>query len=379
MRTAKEVLSALQVVKPTPKQKEHAKTLADIFVMIKELAPKVVDVERKENEFYFGREYSYKTWNSERYVSIDGITMKGELWTIKTLSGSYTVSLPIDNPLYYAFCNLFTQFVSAQTKPESITPDRIFVFSKEPTTEVKKAMKFIVFDRLQDSMNNVHVKVKDGYVEIMGTNGTKLYRSGFLYYDESEKDITFLLPIESLKAANIKDSLTIGLYFDRDTITKGVVNGVSFDHCQASPLQYDNVIPEYYDFVQFNKKELIQVIKSVLPTANKVTHAINFYFNGAIQVSAEDLYFSYENDVRIPYSKKTCKDFKIAFNGKLLLDCLNSIDGNLVRLYSNGENNKPIVIDNKALLMPVVFIDRVEKTADEIAKELHELRNVETI
>ena len=131
-------------------------------------------------------------------------------------------------------------------------------------------------------------------------------------------------------------------------------NRITASRLSLQPIQYSKVIPEYSDFVQFDRKELIQVIKSVIPYANKWTNQINFYFNGCIEVGAEDLYYSHENKVRMEYSKKTCKDFRIAFNGRLLLDCLNSVDEKLVRLYSNGENNKCVMINSQALLMPVV-------------------------
>ncbi len=361
MKTAKDILQALQVSKPTKEQKEHAKTLGEIYAMIGELLPAVSEVQIKGQKFFFGRRYDQKNYKSEPWIVCDGLEMIGEKWTIKTASGSYSVSLPVGNAFYNAFCKLLSAHVPQPDQVKTVEPDRTLIFEKELTSEVKKAMKFIKYDNLGAQKNNVHVTVKNGRCEIMGTDGSKLYRSGFLYLDEQAKDITFLLPIGALQVAKIKDSLTIGLYFERHKITgrtkitKGVINGISFEHCENEPLNYDQVIPTYYDFVQFDKKELIQVIKSVLPCANKITHQIRIHFNGAIFVSAEDLDFSSENNVTIQYSKKTVKDFEIGFNGKLLLDCLNSIDGNLIRLYSNGDPSKAVVIDNKALLMPVML------------------------
>lgn len=354
--TMKDVLSAMNESKVSKSQKDHAKTLADVYNMLAELSGHVTEVTIKEQDFNFGRENSYR-WTSlgtEVTTLTEGIKTRGEKWTIKTQTGSYCVSLPIGNSLYQAFCNLFPQFIQQEKQVvESVTPDRVLTFNEEVTSEIKKAMPFITYDELRPNMSAVHVVIKSGRCEIMGTNGHKLYRSFHIPIDES--DITLMLPINALKAAKVKDSLTVGLFYKDGQAIKGMVNGIEFKYPQADPLDYNDVIPTYQDYVEFNRKDLIQTIKAALPSANRVTHQIRMMFNGCIQVSAEDLDFSSENCVRIGYLEKTVKDFEIGVNGRLLLDCLNSVDGFTARIYSAGDNRRCILVDNKALLMPVML------------------------
>lgn len=351
---ANEILKALQCGKPNKQQKEHAAKLAAIYTLIRSISQDVVSVEIESKPFDFGHRVDLgRNYNSD-LTHYEGTILPGELWTVKTKTGTYKNSIPTGNDFYFAFCDLLQGF-APKVERAAIVADQVLQLDEVQTLAVKTAAKFIKFDKFADARNCVHITISGGKFEVMGTDGYKLFRSVSSPLQTNLQDQVILLPLEVVKSAKGK-TLQFDLIKNQvGEIKAGYLNGVKFEVPDYKPLPYNNVIPEYSEYVEVFRKDLLQAVKSVLPTANKTTKVIKFHFNGAVMLTAEDLDYSSESGVKVGYLEKTTPDFEIGMNGKFLLEALSVIDTDTVKIYSAGENNRCVMLNKEALLMPVML------------------------
>lgn len=128
---------------------------------------------------------------------------------------------------------------------------------------------------------------------------------------------------------------------------------------------YDAVIPaENPNKMVIDRILLLNTIRRVAIFANQSTHQIRFKLSGKeLVLSAEDIDFSNEAKERL-----TCTyegdDMEIGFNSKFMLEMLNNIDTDEIRLEMSAPNRAGILIpvDNKnkdedilMLVMPVML------------------------
>lgn len=138
-------------------------------------------------------------------------------------------------------------------------------------------------------------------------------------------------------------------------LESGKMNGLNFEVCNERFPEFKKVWPDYDKFIECDRKELINAIKLQLPFCNKTTHQIKLYFNGCIAVNAEDLDFASESNLKMPYLTKTTPDFEIGFNGKFLIESLSILEGQKVKIYSEGKKDKAVILNDKILVMPVML------------------------
>jgi DNA polymerase-3 subunit beta len=128
---------------------------------------------------------------------------------------------------------------------------------------------------------------------------------------------------------------------------------------------YDAVIPtENPNKLTIDRNALLTTIRRVAIFANQSTHQVRFKLSGKeLVLSSEDLDFSKESKDRL-----TCDyegdDLEIGFNSKFLIEMLNNIDTDEVRLEMSAPNRAGILLpvnqDNKnedilMLVMPVML------------------------
>jgi DNA polymerase-3 subunit beta len=128
---------------------------------------------------------------------------------------------------------------------------------------------------------------------------------------------------------------------------------------------YDAVIPtDNPNKLTIDRNALLTTIRRVAIFANQSTHQIRFKLSGKeLVLSSEDLDFSKESKDRL-----TCDyegdDLEIGFNSKFLIEMLNNIDTDEVRLEMSAPNRAGILIpvnpENKdedilMLVMPVML------------------------
>ena len=128
---------------------------------------------------------------------------------------------------------------------------------------------------------------------------------------------------------------------------------------------YDAVIPtDNPNKLTIDRNALLTTIRRVAIFANQSTHQVRFKLSGKeLVLSSEDLDFSKESKDRL-----TCDyegdDLEIGFNSKFLIEMLNNIDTDEVRLEMSAPNRAGILLpvnpENKAedilmLVMPVML------------------------
>jgi DNA polymerase-3 subunit beta len=128
---------------------------------------------------------------------------------------------------------------------------------------------------------------------------------------------------------------------------------------------YDAVIPkENPNKLTIDRHALLTTIRRVSIFANQSTHQIRFKVSGQeLLLSAEDIDFSNEARERLSCSYEG-EDLEIGFNSKFLLEMLNNIETNEVRLEMSAPNRAgiltPVNSENKEedilmLVMPVML------------------------
>jgi DNA polymerase-3 subunit beta len=128
---------------------------------------------------------------------------------------------------------------------------------------------------------------------------------------------------------------------------------------------YDAVIPkENPNHLTIDRHALLTSIRRVSIFANQSTHQIRFRVSGQeLVLSAEDIDFSNEAKERLSCSYEG-EDMEIGFNSKFLLEMLNNIDTDEIKLEMSAPNRAGILLpvnqgnkdeDILMLVMPVML------------------------
>jgi DNA polymerase III subunit beta len=128
---------------------------------------------------------------------------------------------------------------------------------------------------------------------------------------------------------------------------------------------YDAVIPtDNPNKLTIDRNALLNTIRRVSIFANQSTHQVRFKLTGKeLLLSAEDIDFSKESKERLTCSYEG-DDLEIGFNSKFLIEMLNNIDNDEVRLEMSAPNRAGILLpvnnENKdedilMLVMPVML------------------------
>lgn len=351
-----EIITALSL-EPTKQRRLHASILAEIYQQLKAIKDDVLSIDIVPKDFVFGQRGDTKTnWYDhtfEWYVIDKGDTMPGEKWTIKTKTGTYSISIPTGNTVYLGFASLFPTFITPVIQSKLI-PEYSLILEDKILSEVFKAMRFIKFCKFQDWKNCVCIQIKSGKVNVLSSDGHILYKS--LSFDVDFKDSEILLNINDLKKAFQKNRKMLCIEWFNDKI---LLNEIVTDKADFNAPDYNSVIPDYKNSIEVNRKEFINALTLVELTANKVTHQVNLHINGSIQISAEEIYFGHEGSTFVNYVRKDTIDFDYSVSAKYLLNGLKALDSKTVEIYSDGQSNKAIQLANKSeaakiLLMPIM-------------------------
>lgn len=346
-------------VNQTPRNKEHARKLVEIYKMLSGIKSDIVSAERSQTEFNFGKETRHEDYRDryeDRYVRIEGTTVKAERFTIKTKTGTYTQTIPVNNDLHRAFCELIGQPVT-----ETEAPIFSVTFNKEQTKFIKKAVCFCSTDPLRPAMMHMKLEFSPGQVQVIATDGHRLLKQ--VLQVETDQTRELLIPAKNLRVPG--STLEVQLF---DGHYKLNSQTFKIEEIEGAYPDYMSVWPEHKGEIVVNRDELLHAVKSMLPTANKTTKALRFYFNGNVKIEAEDLDFANESGLSIEYKgPKTAPDFKIGLNAKFLIDALETLPRKQKNLFetvtikSDGAKDKAILINDSALVMPVKLLAEYEE------------------
>lgn len=362
--TGKEIQSVLKVPNFV-NYRDHASRLAKVMTFLQGVQGDIVSAELVADnvEMGFGATYEMKptgyNFERERVEVLSGMKMPFAKLAITTKTGNYAFAIPNGNSFYYAVCDIigikYEVLESAEEKPiDTVT------ISAKALPSLAKAAKFVSQDMLRSSMTAVCLDMEKGKLQVVATDAHRLYTSEKTDCSQTERLQILISAKDAIKLAAIKtaeDQVQIHILTGDKISVLGMVISL-VDTFGAKYVDYRCVVPEYSTFMVFDKKQFINNVKQVIPTANRSTSQINFHLNGSIAMTTQDIDFAYEAGNEMPYITKTFEDVDIAFNGKMLLECLSIFKEKEVSLYSDGKAKKAAILSNgidNVLIMPLMI------------------------
>jgi len=289
---------------------------------------------------------------------------EGNKINVTTDKGSYSFYLPVNNAFYYAACRLLNiSFEMAGVETIDKTVLHTFITWPWHIENIKKAFACVSKDNLRPAMTGVCLDFKKEGLQIVATDAHRMYYSQRMNCEGIKEDTRIIIAPEGVKAlCRLKMAqdtpLTITVYND---------NTASFNGCEVRLIDarfpdYPVVIPQYDNYMAFDKDSFAANVKKVIPYANKATNQVNFHLNGNIALHSEDIDFAFECDAEMPYNSKNFEDLDIAFNGKFLLDTMATFKEKELKMYhcggSNGQSKAAIFTnDNDSVLVMPIYLN----------------------
>lgn len=300
--------------------KNYAAKIADIYNMLNPASDWVIEYTKVEEEIESEKIYVVK-------------------FKVTHPTGSYSFTVPEKIALnFYTLFGISTD--SEQKKGEIIN------VSQDVSAFIKKARKFSGKDPYRSALDGILIEIEGGKLSVIATDSYILYKSKAVNCDTKKQHSLHinggfenLGPVESIEV--FEHGVNMG--------------GKSFHFVDTKFPNYKAVIPEYSGEMVVDPKKLINTLKPLKAVQNKYTHGISMYLNGNIQIKAEDLDWSNEAKVWMPYVSKTFKDCEIGFNSKFLLSSLSVFKDKTIKIKTEGEPSKPVVLQGEneiVLCMP---------------------------
>lgn len=251
--------------------------------------------------------------------------------------------------------------------PELEAPSKLAIESGSLFNAVNKTLFATGNDELRPVMSGVLFELSDEGLTFVATDAHKLVR--YKRSDaKSDRNASFIMPKKPL---NLLKSITSGIdaeieihYNDTNAYFKAGNVELMCRLIDGKYPNYDAVIPkENPNVLTIDRKKILSSIKRVSIFSNKTTHQVRLKIVGSeLQVSAEDLDFSNEAVERL-----TCQyvgeDMEIGFNSRFLLEMLNNLETENVKLEMSAPNRAGILFpetsedeeDILMLVMPVML------------------------
>lgn len=221
-------------------------------------------------------------------------------------------------------------------------------------------------DDLRPVMSGVFCEFSPDNITFVATDAHKLVR--FTRTDsQADGSSSFILPKKPLNLlkTNLKGDEEVQLDYN-DSNAVFTFNDIVLI-CRLIDGKYPNyeaVIPkENPNVLTIDRTQFLSSIKRVSIFANKTTHQIKLKLAGSeLSLSAEDIDFANEANERL-----TCnyagEDLEIGFNSRFLMEMLNNLESNEVRLEMSAPNRAGLLMPSESvehedilmLVMPVML------------------------
>jgi DNA polymerase III subunit beta len=240
--------------------------------------------------------------------------------------------------------------------------------SVEVSTEVlSSAINNTIFatsnDELRPAMTGVYLNLSDDNMTFVATDGHRLIRYKRTDVSASEPN-ELIIPrkaLNLLKATLPSENTLVDIQFN--------VSNAFFRFNNVQLIcrliderfpQYENVIPADNDNVMYiNREEFLGSLKRIAIYANKTTHQVRLKISGdELLISAEDLDFSNEASENLRCEHEG-EDIEIGFNAKFLIEMLNNLDADEIKLQLSQPNRAGLILpkekeENEDILMLVM-------------------------
>ncbi|MBL7962418.1 MAG: DNA polymerase III subunit beta [Flavobacteriales bacterium] len=235
-------------------------------------------------------------------------------------------------------------------------------------TAINKTLFATGNDDLRPVMSGIYFELNTDNVRFVATDAHKLVR--YMRTDvTAEKGAAFIVPKKPLNLlkgvlAGTNSEVTVAFNennasftFDTTVVVCRLIDGKYPNYEAVIPKQNPNKLT-------IDRMQLLSSIRRVSIFANKTTHQVRLHINGSqLSISAEDLDFANEAKEALACSYEG-EEMTIGFNSRFLLDMLNNITSEHVRLEMSAPNRAGILLPGDAgehgedilmLVMPVML------------------------
>lgn len=204
------------------------------------------------------------------------------------------------------------------------------------STGITKTIFAVSNDELRPAMNGVFVQLGDNGITFVATDAHKLVRFNRKDVSSSASG-SFIIPkkaLNQLKSIVPSNDTEITLSYNKDNAFFHVGNVYLVCRLidQRFP-DYNNVIPkDNPNLLVISREDLLGTLKRTTIFSNKTTNQVVLKIVGnTLGVSAQDLDFSNEATEQLS-CEYTGEDLEIGFNSKFLIEMLNTIAGQEIRI-----------------------------------------------
>ena len=275
------------------------------------------------------------------------MTIDDDKHTVLCSYGNGRFSLPFDN------ANEFPLPIAAidDAKEKRIDAQKLL-------TAIEKAGFATANDELRPVMNGVHFDFYPYGMVTCATDGHKLakYTDLTITFDGDANPVVdgYTLPkkpchtLISVLANTVAGDVKIS-FNDRMVAVNNTMFKMTTRLIEGRYPNYDAVIPKENNKIALvDKAAFVSALKRVLPMGNSNSELVALGFNsGNMTISAEDFDFSKSasEDVCCDYTQEP---FSIGFKGSVLLQMLQNIDGDVVKLAMSDASRAGVISEDKS-------------------------------
>lgn len=222
-------------------------------------------------------------------------------------------------------------------------------------------------EEIRPAITGVYINLGEKNTTFVATDGHRLVR--YRRTDvKSEKDNSIIMPRKALmllKTTLPQENTDVSIDFNSSNalFQFGNVRMICRLIDEKYP-DYENVIPTQNPIkMSISRTEFLSSLRRAAIYASNTTHQVKIKITGSeLQVSAEDVDFSNEASERLSCEHEG-DDIEIGFNAKLLIELLNNMAANEIRLNLSVPNKAGIIVpvekgkDEEVLMliMPVMI------------------------
>lgn len=284
--------------------------------------------------------------------------------TFKTNSEKNTLEITSDQG------NYSLAYINSDEFPN--TPELDSANSIEISSQIiKKGIKNTLFatssDELRPVISGVYIEINNSNILFVATDAHKLVK--YENKIESSTSANFIVPkkpLQLLKNTLNEVNTSMQLQYNKTNIVFSFENTQIY--CRLVDGNYPNyeaVIPkENPNILTLERSTLLNSLKRVSIFSNQSTRQVKFGIQGSeINLSGEDIDFSNK-----AYEQLKCEyegnDIEIGFNGKFLIEVLNTLDSDKINMYFSSPSKAAILKPNDSteeyenilmLVMPVML------------------------
>jgi DNA polymerase III subunit beta len=241
--------------------------------------------------------------------------------------------------------------ISCDSGKYRITGEKPDDFPKEPTPQdatefsmtsialiesINKTLFAVSTDTLRPAMTGVFFELAEDSLTFVATDAHRLVqlRRDDVKCPAKDGFIVPKKPLQQLRSTLPADETMLQLSYNSSHLfVTGSSLSLSCRLIDARFPDYKAVIPAENPYkLIVNRNDFISALRRVSIFSNKTTHQVVLDINGnALQMSAQDIDFSYEGREMLS-CQYTGEDMKIAFNARLMVEMVNTIESNEVQV-----------------------------------------------